>query len=253
MVLTIDIGNTNIMFCSFKNNIKKKEAIIPSKDIKFDLKLQVFFKKIFPVQNIKGIIVSSVVPKINNALAKFFYKIYKIYPILVKDVIKKFKFKTLIKNKNEIGTDRVVNVIYANKLFNSSILIIDFGTATTIDFINSESVYEGGIIAPGIDLSLENLSLFTAKLPLVKFKKTKSVIGNSTKNAIRSGFFWGYISLVNGLINRIILEKKLEPKIILTGGNAKLLNNYISNVTYTDPYLTMKGLNFMFGEICENK
>ena len=253
MNLTIDIGNTNILFCSFEGLKRKKKIIIATKNIIFDLKLKNYLINLFPKKNIKGIIISSVVPKINKSMNFFLTKIYKVSPIFVKDIIGYFDFKTLIKKKKEIGTDRIVNVLYANKIFNSSILVIDFGTATTIDYINANEIYEGGIIAPGIELSLKNLSLFTEQLPLVKFKRTKSVIGNSTKSAINSGFFWGYVSLVNGLIERIIFEKKIKPKIILTGGNAKLFDKYIKNAILIDPYFTMKGLNFMLEKIYEKK
>ena len=125
-------------------------------------------------------------------------------------------------------------------------LIVDFGTATTIDYLNKNSIYEGGIIAPGIDLSLNSLFKHTSKLPLIKFKKTKSVIGNNTKSAIKSGFYWGYVSLINGLIKKIKEEKKIKPKIILTGGNCFYFEGLIEDVCLIDRFFIVKGLNYIY-------
>ena len=114
-------------------------------------------------------------------------------------------------------------MIYAKKKFKNSIIVIDFGTATTLDVLNKKGIYNGGVITPGIDLSLKSLKNMTAKLPLVEFKKTKKIIGNTTVSAIQSGFFWGYVSMIEGLIRKINAESNEIYKIILTGGNANFL------------------------------
>ena len=127
-------------------------------------------------------------------------------------------------------------------------IVIDFGTATTFDVIDSKGIYDGGIITPGIDLSLKVLSERTAKLPLVKFAKTNNVIGRDTKNAIQSGFFWGYISMIQGLVDKISKEKKDSFRIILTGGNCDIFKSFIENVIVSDDLFNSKGLNFIMNE-----
>jgi type III pantothenate kinase len=163
-------------------------------------------------------------------------------------LIKTLDIKINIKNKNKIGEDRIVNAYYAKKRYSKNLIIIDFGTATTFDVIDSKGNYDGGIITPGIDLSLKVLSEKTAKLPLVKFAKTKNVIGRDTKSAIQSGFFWGYVSMVQGLIKNISREKKNSFRIILTGGNCNIFKSLIENVTVSDDLFNSKGLNFIMNE-----
>ena len=139
-------------------------------------------------------------------------------------------------------------MIYAKKKFDKSVIVIDFGTATTLDVLDKYGVYNGGVITPGIDISLENLKKATAKLPLVKFKKTKKVIGNSTVSAIQSGFFWGYVSMIEGLIKKINFENKERYKLVLTGGNANYFNDMFDNIYEIDDLFTSKGLNFLIDE-----
>ena len=130
-------------------------------------------------------------------------------------------------------------------MFIKSKIIIDFGTATTIDVLDKKGVYDGGVITPGIDISLKSLQMGTAKLPLVNFKKTNSIVGKSTKEAIQSGFFWGYVSMIQGLIHKIQLEKKTEFQIILTGGNSKYFKRCFENVINIDEFFNSKGLNYL--------
>ena len=141
---------------------------------------------------------------------------------------------------------------YANILFkNTPVIIIDFGTATTVDVINSDGIYDGGIITPGIELSLKILSERTAKLPLVKFSKTKSVIGRNTKEAIQSGFFWGSVEMINGLVKKVNREKGLDSKVILTGGNCKYFKGFIDNVIINDDLFNAKGLNYIINKFID--
>ena len=115
------------------------------------------------------------------------------------------KIKTNVSNPEEVGTDRLVNSLAAWKKYNSATIIIDFGTATTFDIIDRKGVYLGGVIAPGINLSLEALHMAAARLPRIAITKPKKVIGNSTITAMQSGVYWGYVSLIEGIINRIII------------------------------------------------
>ena len=161
-----------------------------------------------------NILISSVVPKISESFFEIFKKLNVDY-FQIKNLLKICKLKTNIKNKSSIGDDRLINIIYAKHLFVKSKVIIDFGTATTIDVLDKKGVYDGGVITPGIDLSLKSLQMGTAKLPLVNFKKTNSIVGKSTKEAIQSGFFWGYVSMIQGLIQKYNLRRKLSFKLYL--------------------------------------
>ena len=119
---------------------------------------------------------------------------------------------------------------------------------TTLDVLNKDGVYDGGVITPGIEISLNSLKKMTAKLPLVEFKKTKRVTGTSTVSAIQSGFFWGYVSMIEGLINKINKENNDNFRIILTGGNAKFFKNMFENIHIIDDLFTSRGLNYLINE-----
>ena len=239
--LTIDIGNSSVFFCFFEeskilNYLKLKKKDINKKKI---IKIIENYKKNF--ESLK-IIISSVVPSISKLFTSIFKDLEFEY-FFINDIRKKLDLKTNIKNKNLIGDDRIVNVFYAREIFQKSVIIVDFGTATTFDVLNKKGIYSGGVITPGIDLSLKSLKDQTAKLPLVTFKKTKKVLGTTTQTAIQSGFFWGYISMVEGLINKIKKEEKTNFKIVLTGGNAHFFSTYIKKITMIDKFFTVKGLN----------
>ena len=242
MILTIDIGNTNAMFCIFKGMKILRTLSINIQLIRNEKKLLEYIKKLLSKKNINGIIVSSVVPDLDKVLKELFNKYFSINPYFISDIIRELKIKTNIKNKNEIGTDRIVNVTYAQEIYTPPILIVDFGTATTIDYINKKYIYEGGIISPGIDLSLKSLYKFTAKLPLINFNKTKYIIGNTTNKAIRSGFYWGYIGLIENIIDKISKHTKKKYKLILTGGYSHLFIKSIKQKARIDKDITIKGL-----------
>ena len=243
--VTIDIGNTVISFCMFKKNKLLKHKKI-TKD-KLNLKaLKNLRNKFFEDKNAK-LLISSVVPSIEKII-KSFLKDNAINSTSLKDLLDKIDIKINIKKKKEIGDDRFTNIIYAKKIYKKSIIVIDFGTATTFDVLNSKGVYFGGIITPGIDLSLNVLKYKTAKLPLVKFKKTKKVVGFSTKEAIESGFFWGYFSMIEGLIKKIEDEQNEFFRIILTGGNANYFKGIHKKVVLIDEFFTSKALNYILNE-----
>ena len=227
-ILTIDVGNTNIAICLF---IKEKPIYfvkIKNSDLNKTM-LQKHLLKKYKKNPKTNIIISSVVPKVSKKVIDLLIA-HKIKFYLLKDLIKTLDIKINMKDKKKIGEDRIVNAYFAKKKYLKNLIIIDFGTATTFDVIDSKGNYDGGIITPGIELSLKILSERTAKLPLVKFAKIKNVIGKDTRSAIQSGFFWGYVSMINGLLKKISREKKNSFRIILTGGNCTFF----------------KSLNFLF-------
>ncbi len=243
--VTIDIGNTIISFCIFKKNklLRHKKIL---KD-KLDLKtLKSLKNKFFNDESVK-LLISSVVPS-SEKIIKDFLNDISINFFSLKDLLQKIDIKINIKKKKEIGDDRLSNIIYAKKIYKNSVIVIDFGTATTLDVLNNKGVYFGGIITPGIDLSLNVLRYRTAKLPLVKFKKTKKVVGFNTKEAIESGFFWGYCSMIEGLIKKIEMEQNDVFKIILTGGNSHYFKGIHNKVVLIDEFFTSKALNYILNE-----
>ncbi len=246
--ITVDIGNTIISFCMFKKNKLLKHAKIP-KD-KLNLKTLKVLKAKFFINEKVRVLISSVVPK-SEKIIKYFLRDNSINFFSLKDLLKRIDIKINIKKKKEIGDDRITNIIYAKKIYKNSIIVIDFGTATTFDVLNSKGVYFGGIITPGIDLSLNALRYKTAKLPLVKFKKIKKVIGFDTRQAIQSGFFWGYCSMIEGLLKKIEVEQKEAFKIILTGGNANYFKGIHKKIVLIDDFFTSKALNYILNEYAE--
>ena len=244
MKVTIDIGNTNILFVCFIN-----QKVIGSERLKTEEACLNKINKIMSkYSNIEKIIISSVVPLIDKLLISYLNSKNLKFSLL-KDLIENFKFRTNIRNRNEIGDDRIVNMIYAKKLFRNSVIVIDFGTATTLDVLDHKGIYSGGVITPGIDLSLNTLKNMTAKLPLVKFKRTKNVVGKNTVQAIQSGFFWGYVSMIEGLINKLNQEKNDKFRIILTGGNANFFKKMFKNISIIDDLFTSRALNYIISEV----
>ena len=190
-------------------------------------------------RNIKKILFCSVVPKNFKLIKKFISKKTKIKCYEIKDL----NLKTLIKinaNFKQVGSDRLANAI---SLMNNkdNFIILDFGTATTFDVITGKT-YNGGVIAPGVNISLNTLSDMASLIPKINLKKVKKVIGIDTNTAVRSGFFWGYAGLIDNIINLIKKETKKKYKIIITGGFSKLFKKSIKAKVIENKDITIKGL-----------
>lgn len=232
-----DIGNSDTKVCIIKNKKIFKKIIFPTKLLTksyFDNKIK-FIKK----HKITSSLFCSVVPKkfeiIKNVLSRSYsIKTYELKKIDLKDII---KIKVNIK---QIGSDRLANSISVSKL-NSNYIIIDFGTATTFDVIIKNNYY-GGIIAPGINLSIKSLENNASLIPNFTLQKVKKVIGKNTLSALRSGFFWGYTGLINNIIKLIKTETKKNFKIIATGGYSHLFKSSLDYKVSIDKDITIKGL-----------
>ena len=238
MYLIGDIGNTDIKLCLFNNNKKKIKKII-LKTEKLSFSYMRFKLKGIKFKNIKKILFCSVVPKSYKLVKKFF----NLYTNIKCKEIKDLKISKLIKikvNKKQIGSDRIANAISAANNKNNFI-IVDFGTATTFDVVLKNS-YIGGVIAPGLELSLSNLINKASLIPKIKFNKVKHVLGKNTVDSVKSGFYWGYTGLINNIISLITKEFKYKFKIILTGGLAHLFKNNLKYNSYIDKELTINGL-----------
>tara|TARA_B100001167_G_C16761443_1_gene301647 strand:+ start:345 stop:1103 length:759 start_codon:yes stop_codon:yes gene_type:complete len=237
-----DIGNSEIKLCLLDYNYKiiKKICFETNK-----IKQKNFLKKkikllIKSYEIIAPIFFSSVVPSAYKKIKKIFYKNFQ---ISCKE-LKQIDFNKIIKtkvNKKQIGSDRIANAIGAFYFYKSNCIIIDFGTATTFDVV-IKGVYKGGIIAPGLKLSLNTLVKKAELIPSISLKKVKKVIGNNTINALRSGFFWGYTGLIYNIVKLIKKESNCKFMIILTGGFSHLFKNSLKSKALIDSEITIKGL-----------
>ena len=241
-----DIGNTSTKICVLNNNFKilKSYNFETSKMLKGNLVKTIIRKKINNDLN-SVFLFSSVVPKVFLNIKKNFkvtkYKVLELKNLNLNKII-----KINVKNKNQLGSDRIANAIGVKKLKNC--LVLDFGTATTFDVIKN-GVYEGGVIAPGVKLSIKNLSQATALLPLINLSSRQKKIGKNTKEALNAGFVWGYEGLINNIINKITSKNKKNFKIILTGGFANFFKKIIKKNATVDQNITVKGIANVYKEL----
>jgi len=240
MYLIGDIGNSETKICLFNNKKKflKKKILntgnLRKKNINNNFKfINLYYKKI------DKIIFSSVVPNVFKNIKRFIKKKYKLEVKELKQVNLK-KILTVDVNMKQVGSDRLANAI---SVINGkdNFIILDFGTATTFDVV-LKNKYKGGIIAPGVNLSLKTLVEKAKLIPNTKLTKIKNIIGKNTQNAVRSGFYWGYQGLIENMINLIEKKYKKNFKIIFTGGLSHLFKDTIKKKIKIDRDLTIKGL-----------
>ena len=240
MYILGDIGNTETKLCivSKKNKIVKK-IIFLSKSVNNKQLNSLFKTNKIQINKIEKILFCSVVPKTFNLIKKYLSKKVKLKCLEVK----KLNLKSLIKVKvdyKQVGSDRITNAI---SLMNNknNFIILDFGTATTFDVL-IKNTYHGGIIAPGVKLSLNTLSDKATLIPKINLKKINKVVGNNTISAVRSGFFWGYAGLIDNIINLIKKETGKSFKVIITGGFSNLFKNSIKTKAIHNQDITINGL-----------
>ena len=240
MIIVGDIGNTETKVClTDKSNKIIKKIIIKTKDINNNSLSVLLTKLKLSKINIKKVLFCSVVPKAFNQIKKIFYQKLKIKIYELKDLDLK-KMINIKVNYKQIGSDRLANalsVIGEKKNY----IILDFGTATTFDVLVKKNYY-GGVIAPGVKLSLKTLSDKASLIPNINLKKPKKVIGQNTINAVRSGFFWGYAGLIDNIVNLIKKETKKSFEIIITGGFSNLFKKSIKAKVTLNKDITINGL-----------
>ncbi len=256
MFLVIDVGNTNTVFALYEiksNNFKLLNSFRISTDLKrtadeyFFLLNQSFNINVLNISKLSGASIASVVPEVMNNIEVCFKNNLKI-PLFTTEV-NKLNIKIEIENPKEAGQDRLINAFAVKKLKLDPAIIIDFGTATTFDIIGKGGSYLGGIIAPGINLSVESLYKATSRLPKILIKplndELNTLIGKNTVAAIESGVFWGYVCMIEGLINKL---KKYHnnTKIIATGGLSQIFKNKIKLIDIVEQDLTLKGLAYFY-------
>ena len=246
-----DIGNTITKVCLM--DIKSFKVIkilyFSSNKIASAAFLKRKLKKIIDSKPINEIaLFSSVVPKYNRMLGKVLNKFYKIKFIELKTKKINKIIKINIKNKKQVGSDRIANAVGVFKKYRSNCVVLDFGTATTFDVVYKNGIYKGGVIAPGLNLSIKSLANSADQIPEFSIIKQKNVIGKNTIEALRSGFYWGYTGLINNIILKIEKETKKNFKIIFTGGYADLFKTSITRPFTVDRNITINGIIEIFKE-----
>ena len=240
MLLAIDIGNSFTKFGVFENATLRYRLDIPT--ARRQTAAEIYDSKI---QTVHAVIISSVVPELNSAYLELSRKYFHLEPIFVDS---SFDFNLAIEYfpPENLGIDRLVAAYAAAEKYGAPCIVCDFGTATTIDVVNSKREFLGGVIAPGMRTMSEALFLKTSQLPKIEIKKPASIIGNSTVKAIESGIYFGYVGLVDGIIERMTAELGEVPKVIATGGFAKLIAESSEKIELVEENLMLEGLRLAY-------
>jgi type III pantothenate kinase len=241
MLLAIDIGNTNINLGVFAGRRLLRRYAIPTQKANYFAQL----KKICARHKVKEAVICSVVPRATRCLKRGLARLGGVEPYYIGKEIDA-RIKNLYRRKREVGQDRLVNAYAGTALYGAPLIVVDFGTAVTFDVISKNREYLGGMILPGLEMALEALSQGTALLPRVKLARPREFIGRDTKNSILSGLVFGFAALTDDLAARIKNEIGRQAKVIVTGGNSRLIAGFCKSVDKLDPNLTLKGLNLLY-------
>lgn len=255
MLLAIDAGNTNTVFAAFERDQLKgawRCATDPrrTKD-EFEVLLVTWLaKEGLKPRDFQHTIIASVVPDLDFTLKLLCRQVFGCEPMLVAHGAVDLGINVNLPRPQEVGADRLVNAVAARAKYGAPMVIVDFGTATTFDVIGDNGDYCGGVIAPGINLSLQALHMAAAKLPLVPVARPERIIGTSTVEAMQAGVYWGYISLIEGIVERIRAEYRqvsAKPmRVIATGGLAPLFQAGTAVIEAVDADLTLMGLRLIY-------
>ena len=247
MLLTIDAGNTNIVFAVYDGDKQLSSWRIHTDrartaDEYRSLVSGLYREAGLSCDAITDIIISSVVPSANSHLKEFCEKKHDLEPLFVGADAVKDRLNINLAKPEEVGADRVVNALAVREHYPNPAVVVDFGTATNFDVVGKDGAYEGGVIAPGVNLSIDALHRAAAKLPMVDVAKPEKAIGKNTVEAMQSGIYLGYVSLIEGMLARIEEELSEKPYVIATGGLAPLFADGTDKIDIIDQDLTLKGL-----------
>jgi type III pantothenate kinase len=251
VLLVIDIGNTNIVMGVYQGSRLVRDWRVRTEPNTTEDEFNVLAAGLFNVSGIKSAdigqtIISSVVPPMVSILDAFCRKYLGHAPHWV-DARSAAQMPVLYSNPAEVGADRIVNAVAAYAKYRSSLIIIDFGTATTFDAVSQNGEYLGGAICPGIHIASEALFMKASKLPRVEiFRAPDKVIGRDTISSIQSGLIFGYAGLVDGMVARMKQEMKTDPKVVATGGLAVLMAGVAGSIGAVEPNLTLEGLRIIW-------
>lgn len=248
-LLTIDAGNTNTVFGFFdgedlKSSYRLKTEAGRTVDQYYSFLAPLLERDLMREVGFEAAIISSVVPQVNYALTKLVEQCFNLTPLMIGPGVKTgVSIKT--KNPTAVGADRIVNAVAAKEFYGLPALVIDFGTATSFDYISADSSYSGGVIAPGLETSLDALVSKAAKLPRIDLKWPEKAVGDDTVSAMQSGAVLGYCCMVDGMIEKIREEKGEIKQVIATGGVGKLVAKNSKYIEIYDRLLTLKGLKII--------
>ncbi len=249
MLLAADVGNTNVVFALFEGREIKARWRIATDPRRTGDEYAVWLLQLAKLQgfrreDIDQIIIGSVVPRAIHNLTVLAEKYFGITPLVAGQGETAYRFELDIEQPSSLGADRALNTLAAHEKYEGDLIVVDFGTATTFDAVDFNGAYKGGIIAPGINLSLDALVGNTAKLPRIAIERpaSESVIGRNTEDQMLIGVFWGYVALIEGLIERMKREIGRPAKVIATGGLALLFDEHTDLFDAVDSDLTLEGL-----------
>jgi type III pantothenate kinase len=254
MLLAIDVGNTNVVFALYGREAAGKRRRLTRWRIATDPRrtgdeYAVWLLQLMAIEGhareaVDHVIMGSVVPRAIHNLQVLSRKYFAVEPLIAGEGSAAWNFEIDVKEPRSLGADRALNAIAAHAKYQGDVIVVDFGTATTIDAIDFRGAYKGGIIAPGLNLSLEALVSNTAKLPRVAIAapETKSVLGRNTEDQMQIGVFWGHVSMMEGLVERMRSEIGRPTRVVATGGLALVFEKHINLFDAVDTDLTLEGL-----------
>jgi len=250
MLLVIDVGNSNTVLGVYEEEKLLHNWRVWTDRQKTSDEYGIMLRNLYDASNfslrdIKAIIISSVVPPLTPTIIDLCVRYFGMKPIVVGPGIKT-GISIKMDNPKEVGADRIVNAVAAYAKHKKASIIVDFGTATTFDYVSANGDYMGGVIAPGVTISAEALFRQASKLPQIEIVKPPSVIGKNTVNAMQSGIFYGYVAMVDGIIERIHKEIRIQPYVIATGGLAREIAPESSKIHEIDENLTLEGLRIIY-------
>jgi len=197
-------------------------------------------------QTITGTIIASVVPEANFNLVTLCRRYCNSVPLMVGETGVDIGARSLVDRPEEVGADRLLNTVAAHDRYGGPLVVVDFGTSTNFDVVDAQGNFCGGVIAPGVNLSMTALHMAAAKLPSVRIRRVDQVIGKNTVACMQSGLFWGYVGLIEGLVERIRKEFGVPMKVVATGGLTPLFEGAIAGIDHVDANLTLWGLRLIY-------
>ena len=256
MLLAIDVGNTNIVLALYRLGVEGGEpetianwrVTTPGSHTADEFGLLItslFSLRGVDLKAVDGIVIASVVPPLDSALRQMCDTFFKVKPLFIEPGVKT-GVPILTDNPAEVGADRIVNCVAGYERFHGPVIIVDLGTATKFDVVSKDGEFLGGAIAPGLGISAEALFTRAAKLPRVDIKKPMKVIGTGTVDNMQIGLYYGYVGLVDGILERMLAEMGPGTKTIATGGMARLIAGGSKYIDVVDDTLTMTGLRLIY-------